>query len=88
MNEVPVQRPGLRQAKKLSTVPENGNVIITIYNVTGQEVEKLVNGVQSAGSYQVVWNASNLSSGIYFYKLNFEGTNRIYSDIKSMILLK
>jgi hypothetical protein len=70
------------------TLPESGNVKITIYNVTGQVVTQLVNGVQNAGSYKKVWNASNLSSGIYFYKLNFESANIKYSDIKSMILLK
>ena len=70
------------------SLPESGNVTLTIYNITGQEVAKLVNGVQNAGSHKVVWNASNLSSGIYFYRLNFDGSNKKYSDIKSMVLLK
>lgn len=70
------------------TLPESGNVTLTIFNITGQEVAKIVNGSQVAGSHEVTWNASNLSSGIYFYKLNFEGAGRSFSDIKSMILLK
>jgi hypothetical protein len=70
------------------TLPETGNVTLTIYNITGQEVAKVINGSQVAGSHEVTWNASNLSSGIYFYKLNFEGAGRSFSDIKSMILLK
>lgn len=70
------------------SIPETGNVTLSIYNVTGQEVVRLVNGVENAGSHNIVWNASNLSSGIYFYRLDFNGSNRKYSDVKSMVLLK
>jgi|GEM_PF-2315609 len=69
-------------------IPEAGNVTLTIYNITGQEVAKLVNGAQAAGSHEVTWTASNLSSGVYFYEVRFEGAGRNFSDIKSMILLK
>jgi hypothetical protein len=70
------------------SIPEAGNVTLTIYNVTGQVVTRLVNGVQNAGAHHVVWNASNLSSGVYFYRIDFDGQNRKFSDIKSMVLLK
>ncbi len=43
---------------------------ITVYDITGKEVVKLVDKFKAAGSYEVVFMADNLSSGIYFY--NFE----------------
>jgi hypothetical protein len=70
------------------SIAQSGNVTVSIYNVTGQEVAKLANGIQEAGYHKIVWNASNLSSGIYFYKLNFNGSNTKFSEIKNMVLLK
>ena len=46
--------------------------MLKIYDVLGKEVATLVNEEKPAGSYQVNWNASNLSSGIYFYRLHTE----------------
>lgn len=66
------------------TMPNAGNVRLTIYNVIGQEVAHLVNGYREAGQYSVNWNASNLSSGIYIYRL--EANNNIIT--KKMALLK
>ena len=57
-----------------------GPVSLTVYNVNGQRVATLVEGVQEAGEHEVVWEAPNLPSGIYFYRLmalNFEGTKRM-----------
>ena len=45
------------------------NVRLDVYNLTGQRVEMLVNELKSAGSHSVTWDASQYSSGIYFYKL-------------------
>jgi hypothetical protein len=42
---------------------------LTIYNVLGQEVNILLNQTMNAGSHTIKWNAANLSSGIYFYRL-------------------
>jgi hypothetical protein len=55
-----------------------------IYDVLGKEVETLVNEVKNAGNYYVDFNASNYSSGVYFYKLETNG----FSDIKKMMLIK
>lgn len=72
-------------ATKISfSIPENGYVKLRIYDVTGREVAKLVNDFKFAGSYTVNFNASSLSSGVYFYKLE---TN-IYNEIKKMLLVK
>jgi len=46
-----------------------GEVEITVYNILGNKISTLVNGVKSAGNHSVSFNASNLSSGIYFYKI-------------------
>lgn len=70
----------------------NQYVQLRIYDVLGNELVKLVNEAQNAGTYEVRFNAENLAAGIYFYELNLSGND--YSSIKnskqvkSMILLK
>ena len=49
------------------------NVKITVYDLLGHEVATLVNGMKPAGTYKVRFDGSNLSSGIYIYKLQSEG---------------
>ncbi len=65
-------------------LPQASNVKLTIYNVLGQKVAELINGFKAAGSYTVDWNASNLSSGMYIYRLE-AGANVL---TKKMTLLK
>lgn len=65
-------------------VPENSLVTIKVYDVLGKEVAELVNEEKPSGSYSVSFNASNLSSGIYFYTINAGK----YSAVKKMLLLK
>jgi len=45
------------------------NVELTVYNVLGQKVATLVNKRMPAGAYQVTWDASGMSSGLYFYTM-------------------
>jgi hypothetical protein len=66
-------------------IPENGNVSLKIYNPAGKEVAQLVNGNVAAGVHEVSFNASNLSSGVYFYVIR-GGSN--FVQTKKMILLK
>jgi hypothetical protein len=61
-----------------------GNVKIIIYDVTGREVQTLVNEVMKPGTYNVLFNGSQLSSGIYFYKLITNG----YIETRRMVILK
>jgi hypothetical protein len=76
------------------SVPEDGFVRLTIYNLLGQAVTTLVNEEISAGNYSVVWNGKDqgglkVSSGIYLYKMQANGNNGTpYSQTKKMILLK
>ncbi|MFQ5824682.1 MAG: S8 family serine peptidase [bacterium] len=58
-------------------LPEDGLVVITVFNSLGQKVKTLYNGHQLAGSYKVHWDATNetghqVSSGVYFYRLKAE----------------
>ena len=62
----------------------DGKVRLAVYDILGNEVGVLVNGVQTAGSHQVMFSGSNLASGIYFYKLESSGQ----TIIKKMILMK
>jgi Secretion system C-terminal sorting domain/Carboxypeptidase regulatory-like domain len=66
------------------SLDRSGIVTLKIYNILGQEVTTLVNGFQNAGSYRAVFNASSLSSGIYFYRLQSEKL----SQTQKMILMK
>ncbi len=64
-------------------LPVASNYTLTIYNVTGQVVTTF-EGTEEAGMHQVIWNANEVSSGIYFYKLNAGA----FSSTKKMVLLK
>jgi hypothetical protein len=72
-------------------VPSNQNVKIEVYNVIGQLVQELVNQYYSSGSYSVTFNAANLPSGIYIYRLEATpggGQAGAFKDSRKMILLK
>jgi hypothetical protein len=65
-------------------VPNSSFVSLKIYDVLGREVTDLVSEIKSAGNYEVTFNASELSSGIYFYKLQADN----FIEIKKMTLIK
>src|SRR4030095_6587665 len=65
-------------------LPFDGNVSIKLFDMSGKEVAILVNEMKSAGYYSVVFNASNLSSGVYFYNI----TAGDFSATKKMTILK
>jgi carboxypeptidase T len=66
------------------SIPEDGFVKLSVYNLLGEEVTTLVNNLQQAGRYEVEFDASNLSSGIYIYKISAGN----YSESKKMVLLR
>ncbi len=66
------------------TIAESGNVNLTIYDMLGREIETLINGHIDAGNHSISFNAKNLSSGIYIYRL--KTNNKVIS--KKMTLLK
>jgi predicted GH43/DUF377 family glycosyl hydrolase len=66
------------------SIPRPSRVTLKIYDILGNEIETLIDEKKTAGAYRLNFNASNLSGGIYFYRLqvgNYEKSNR-------MILLK
>jgi hypothetical protein len=65
-------------------MPETGFVTLKIYDILGREVTTLVNEELNTGSHHVNFNASNYSSGIYFYQIKAEG----FIQTKKMILIK
>jgi hypothetical protein len=65
-------------------LPITNYVDLSIYNSLGQKVATLVSERQSAGSYQVQWNASGFAAGLYYYRLHAGN----FSDVKKLILLK
>jgi hypothetical protein len=67
------------------TLPFDGVVTLKVYDVLGREIETLVNGFQQAGIHTINFNASTLTSGIYFYKME-AGNN--FSSIKKMVVLR
>lgn len=69
-------------------IPENGFVQLRIYNPLGELVSQILNEYKNAGHYVVNFNPEQLSSGIYFYKLNFQGVNVQYSKTKKMVYQK
>jgi hypothetical protein len=66
------------------SVPQSGFVNIDVFNALGQKVTTLVNEQMNAGNYSTDFNAVNLTSGIYFYKM----TSGNFTETRKMILLK
>lgn len=62
----------------------DGVVNLTIYDITGREVAKLVDGMKPAGSHQVIFDGSDLVSGVYFARLKAGGSKQV----RKMLLLK
>ncbi|MBC8385737.1 MAG: T9SS type A sorting domain-containing protein, partial [Candidatus Cloacimonetes bacterium] len=71
------------------SLSEPARIKVTVYNIKGQEVIRLFNGFCSEDNFSVSWNGkdssgSDVTSGIYYYKLQTQG----YSKINKMILMK
>ena len=66
------------------TLPSESNVKISIYNLIGQKVAEVVNSKFTAGNHSIDFNGSNLSSGIYLYKIEAGS----FSSVKKMQLIK
>ncbi|MBN1637411.1 MAG: T9SS type A sorting domain-containing protein [Ignavibacteriales bacterium] len=67
-----------------SETGEVNKVTLIVYDIMGREIETLVNENKSSGTYEIEFNASNLVSGIYFYRLKIAN----FISIKKMIYLK
>jgi molybdopterin converting factor small subunit len=74
------------------TLPEASFVSIKVYNLIGEEVATLVNNTLTGGTHSVVFDAANLASGVYLYRIqatiNGSQSGNIFIQTKKMILLK
>ena len=73
-------------------LPKPGYVELKVYDLHGHELQELVNVKQEAGKYLIVFNAANLQSGVYFYRLRVSkpsaGAGQDFVQTKKLILLK
>jgi len=65
-------------------LPRSGHIELTIFNLIGQAVSELVNENKEAGNHQITFDASNFPSGVYFFRLTFDGGK----ETKKMMLVK
>lgn len=65
-------------------IPKTSLTKLIIYDVLGREIIKLVNEVKNPGNYSITFNANNLASGVYFYRLEAGD----FTDVKKMLLIK
>lgn len=66
------------------SIPETGRVSLKVYNLGGEMVATIIEGYLPQGGYHYGWKAENLSSGIYFYRLESQGL----TSVRKMMLLK
>ena len=71
-------------------VPQQSHITLTVYNILGQEVVRLVDQAQAPGRYTIVWNGTNalgqtVTSGVYLYRLT---SSTGYNQAKRITLLK
>jgi len=91
-NEIPISfslsqnypNPFNPETKIRFALPKSSFTKIIIYDAIGREIETIVNGQLTSGTYETDWNAINYPSGIYYYKLSTES----YSETKKMVLIK
>ena len=65
-------------------LPKSCNVVLNVYNLSGQKIKTLVNGFQKMGEHEITWQPAGLLSGIYSYRLQVHEI----SEIKTLILHK
>ena len=66
------------------TIPQRTYVSLIIYNLLGNEIDILVNEEKAAGIYNINWDAKDLPSGIYLYRIEAGE----FQEVKKMILMK
>ncbi len=66
------------------SMPDAGRIKLKVFDISGKEVSALINGIQSAGFYEISFDASDLPGGVYFYSMSSAG----FTDTKRMVLIK
>ena len=70
------------------SIPKAENVSLVVYNLIGEKIAHLVDERKQAGSYSVIWDATNFASGIYFYRLQAGPPAGGFVQTRKMVLLK
>ena len=63
-----------------------GNVTLKVFNVLGEEISELLSEYQDAGIYKIKFDGSNLSEGIYFYKISVKANDDDFSQSRMMVI--
>jgi plastocyanin len=66
------------------SIPKEGNVTLKVFDINGKEVATLINQRMNAGTFETDFNAQNVSSGIYYYRIKSED----FTDTKKMVVMK
>ena len=66
------------------SLSQPGDVVLSVYNIRGQKVETIIDGLRGAGKHSVTWNAGDIPSGIYFVRLQ----SQYQSKSMKLLLLK
>ncbi|MGB3018870.1 MAG: T9SS type A sorting domain-containing protein, partial [Ignavibacteria bacterium] len=73
-------------------LPSDGIVTLKVYDILGRELKTLVNEMKTAGYYKVQFNAADLASGAYFYRLVVSPSNQMkagdFVAVKKFVVLK
>ncbi|MDZ4712324.1 MAG: T9SS type A sorting domain-containing protein [bacterium] len=69
-------------------IPVDGKVTLSVYDMSGKLVSMLVNENRTAGYYNEVFNAANVASGVYYYKIQVSGTSNSFENTLKMVVLK
>jgi hypothetical protein len=73
------------------SIAKPGKVTLKVFNSLGQEIKTLINEKQNSGNYRIGFNAQNLASGIYFYRIvaiEDENPNNTFTESRKMLLIK
>ena len=65
-------------------LPTKSHVLLKVYNILGKEISTLVNEEKPGGKYKIIFDARNLASGVYFYRL----ITNSFNETKKMILIR
>jgi hypothetical protein len=81
------------QTRIVYQLPEQSDVNLTIFDLSGRKLKTLVQSDLSAGSHAVSWNGTDeqgraVSSGMYLYQITAKGKQQVYSDSKKMLLIR
>jgi hypothetical protein len=73
-------------------LPKSSEVILKVFNILGEEIATLLSVSLLSGSHKVDWDASNIASGVYFYRLQAgdpsQGAGQGYVETRKMVLMR